>query len=78
MISLNQVLVATDFGDASDVALQRGRHGRAAIARLLIGSVAGHVVLTAHCPVLTVRHPGRDSVVPDAPHDAANHEPGGL
>jgi nucleotide-binding universal stress UspA family protein len=32
-----------------------GTHGRTGLARLLMGSVAQHVVGTAPCPVLTVR-----------------------
>ena len=32
-----------------------GTHGRGAVASLLMGSVARHVVRTASCPVLTVR-----------------------
>ena len=32
-----------------------GTHGRGAVASLLMGSVARHVVRTANCPVLTVR-----------------------
>jgi nucleotide-binding universal stress UspA family protein len=32
-----------------------GTHGRSGFSRLLLGSVAGHVVATAPCPVLTVR-----------------------
>ena len=43
-----------------------GTHGRGAVAHLLMGSVAEHVVRTAPCPVLTVRHPEREFVVPDA------------
>jgi nucleotide-binding universal stress UspA family protein len=42
-----------------------GTHGRSAIAQVLVGSVAERVVRTAPCPVLTVRHPERDFVVPD-------------
>jgi nucleotide-binding universal stress UspA family protein len=42
-----------------------GTHGRAAVAHLLMGSVAERVVRTASCPVLTVRHPEREFVVPD-------------
>ena len=42
-----------------------GTHGRRAVARLLLGSVAERVVRTAPCPVLTVRHPEREFVVPD-------------
>jgi nucleotide-binding universal stress UspA family protein len=44
-----------------------GTHGRGAVAHLLMGSVAERVVRTAHCPVLTVRHPERDFVLPDLP-----------
>jgi nucleotide-binding universal stress UspA family protein len=43
-----------------------GTHGRGAIAQLLVGSVAEKVVRTAPCPVLTVRHPEHEFVVPDA------------
>jgi hypothetical protein len=43
-----------------------GTHGRGAVAHLLMGSVAERVVRTAPCPVLTVRHPEHESVVPDA------------
>jgi nucleotide-binding universal stress UspA family protein len=43
-----------------------GTHGRSGMARVLIGSVAENVVRTAPCPVLTMRHPAHDFVVPDA------------
>lgn len=43
-----------------------GTHGRGAVAHLLVGSVAERVVRTAPCPVLTVRHPEHEFVVPDA------------
>jgi nucleotide-binding universal stress UspA family protein len=43
-----------------------GTHGRGAIAQLLMGSVAERVVRTAPCPVLTVRHPEHEFVLPDA------------
>jgi nucleotide-binding universal stress UspA family protein len=42
-----------------------GTHGRTAMARVLVGSVAEKVVRMAPCPVLTVRHPEHDFVVPD-------------
>ncbi|MGE5242717.1 MAG: universal stress protein [Betaproteobacteria bacterium] len=42
-----------------------GTHGRGAVAHLLMGSVAERVVRTSPCPVLTVRHPEHDFVVPD-------------
>ena len=44
-----------------------GTHGRGAVQHLLMGSVAERVVRTAPCPVLTVHHPEREFVIPDAP-----------
>lgn len=38
-----------------------GTHGRSGLATLFMGSVAQHVVRTAHCPVLTVRDTGTDA-----------------
>jgi nucleotide-binding universal stress UspA family protein len=43
-----------------------GTHGRGAVAHALIGSVAERILRTAPCPVLTVRHPEHEFVVPDA------------
>ena len=43
-----------------------GTHGRGAFAHMLMGSVAERVVRTAPCPVLTVRHPEHEFVLPDA------------
>jgi nucleotide-binding universal stress UspA family protein len=43
-----------------------GTHGRGPMAHLLVGSVAERVVRFAPCPVLTVRHPEREFVLPDA------------
>ena len=43
-----------------------GTHGRGAVAQLLMGSVAERVVRIAPCPVLTVRHPEHEFVLPDA------------
>jgi len=43
-----------------------GTHGHGAINHLLMGSVAERVVRTASCPVLTVHHPQREFVLPDA------------
>lgn len=42
-----------------------GTHGRSAVAQILVGSVAEKVVRTAPCPVLTVRHPEHEFVMPD-------------
>jgi nucleotide-binding universal stress UspA family protein len=49
-----------------------GTHGRGAVAHLLMGSVAERVVRIAACPVLTVRHPEREFVLPDDPVAIAN------
>jgi nucleotide-binding universal stress UspA family protein len=43
-----------------------GTHGRGPMAHLLMGSVAERVVRLAGCPVLVVRHPEHEFVVPDA------------
>jgi nucleotide-binding universal stress UspA family protein len=41
-----------------------GTHGRTGLAHALIGSVAERVVRKAPCPVLTVKHPEHDFVMP--------------
>ncbi len=43
-----------------------GTHGRRALPRLLMGSVAERIVRSAPCPVLTVRTDERDFIQPDA------------
>jgi nucleotide-binding universal stress UspA family protein len=43
-----------------------GTHGRGAVAHMFMGNVAERIVRTAPCPVLTVRHPEHDFVIPDA------------
>jgi nucleotide-binding universal stress UspA family protein len=42
-----------------------GTHGRGAVTHALIGSVAERIVRTAPCPVLIVRNPEQEFVVPD-------------
>ncbi len=42
----------------------QGTHGRGALAHVLMGNVAEKVVRKAPCPVLTVRHPQHDFVMP--------------
>jgi nucleotide-binding universal stress UspA family protein len=42
-----------------------GTHGRGFVAHLLMGSVAESVVRNAPCPVLTVRHPEHEFVIPE-------------
>jgi nucleotide-binding universal stress UspA family protein len=41
-----------------------GTHGRSGLAHVLLGSVAERVVRIAPCPVLTVRHPEHEFVMP--------------
>jgi nucleotide-binding universal stress UspA family protein len=41
-----------------------GTHGRGMVAHALMGSVAERIVRYAPCPVLTVRHPEREFVMP--------------
>lgn len=48
-----------------------GTHGRGPLAHFLMGSVAEKVVRIAPCPVLTVRHPEHEFVLPDAIGTAA-------
>jgi nucleotide-binding universal stress UspA family protein len=55
-----------------------GTHGRGTVAQILVGSVAERVVRTAPCPVLTVRHPEHDFVVPDPPASTTSIDAGGL
>ncbi len=56
-----------DYAKSADIDLiVMGTHGRGAVAHLLMGSVAERVVRTAPCPVLTVRHPEHEFVLPDA------------
>ena len=43
-----------------------GTTGRGPMSHLLMGNVAEKVVRTAPCPVLTVRHPEHEFVLPDA------------
>jgi nucleotide-binding universal stress UspA family protein len=42
-----------------------GTHGRGFVAHAVLGSVAEKVVRTAPCPVLTVRNPQHEFVIPD-------------
>jgi nucleotide-binding universal stress UspA family protein len=51
-----------------------GTHGRGAMAQMLVGSVAESVVRTAPCPVMTVRHPQHEFIVPDAADAAADQD----
>ena len=50
--------------DAETDLIVMGTHGRTGFGRLLIGSVAEHVVRHAPCPVLTIKHPEHEFVMP--------------
>ena len=70
-----------DYAQRSSIDLiVLGTHGRSGMSQLLVGSVAERVVRTAPCPVLTVRQPEREFVIPDHSerqddHDAAQKDP---
>ena len=51
-----------------------GTHSRSGLERLLVGSVAEHVIRTAPCPVLTVRHPEHEFILPDSTEKAGHHD----
>jgi len=63
----------TQYAEAVNIDLiVIGTNGRSGVAQLLVGSVAERVVRTARCPVLTVKHPEHEFVVPDeAPQTTA-------
>jgi nucleotide-binding universal stress UspA family protein len=50
-----------------------GATGRGAIDRMFMGSVADKVIRRAPCPVLTVRHPEHEFIVPDALQVVEHH-----
>jgi nucleotide-binding universal stress UspA family protein len=77
-LAVGRVVAATVWGDASDQILEYalahhidliicGTHGRRGWDHLVMGSVAETLVRKATCPVLTVRHPEHEFVLPDAP-----------
>jgi nucleotide-binding universal stress UspA family protein len=51
-----------------------GTAGRSAVSQILVGSVAERVVRTAPCPVLTVRQPEHEFVIPDASQKEGSHD----
>jgi nucleotide-binding universal stress UspA family protein len=53
------------YARAHDIDLiAMGTHGRSGVKHLLLGSVAENVVRCSPCPVLTVRHPEHEFVLP--------------
>lgn len=66
----------TDYARAKPIDLiVVGTHGRTGVSHLLAGSVAERVVRTAPCPVLTVRHPEHEFVLPDSAPTAQEVRP---
>jgi nucleotide-binding universal stress UspA family protein len=51
-----QVILQTAQNQKADMIVM-GTHGRTGLRRLLMGSVAEHVLRRATCPVLTIRQP---------------------
>lgn len=65
--STTAALAIVQYAKEQDVDLiVMGTHGRGGLAHLFMGSVAERVVRIAPCPVLTVRHPEHEFVLPDA------------
>ena len=55
----------TQYARAQNIDLiVMGTHGRTGLQHVLVGSVAENIVRTATCPVLTVRHPEHEFVLP--------------
>ena len=50
--------------DAETDLIVMGTHGRTGLGHLLIGSVAERVVRKSPCPVLTIKHPEHEFVMP--------------
>jgi len=72
-VSTSPAMAIVDYArEAHSDLIIMGTHGRGAMAQLLMGSVAERVVRTAPCPVLTVRHPEHEFVLPDALVAVAN------
>ena len=59
-------VIARHAADVNADVIVIGTHSRTGVAHFLMGSVAERVVRIAPCPVLTVRHPEHEFVLPDA------------
>ena len=67
LASFNTAEAIVEYAKAYNVdVIVMGTHGWGGFTHLLMGSVAERVVRTAPCPVLTVRHPEHEFIVPDA------------
>jgi nucleotide-binding universal stress UspA family protein len=82
-----KAVIATSDNPAGEIAkyakahaidlIVMGTHGRGAVAQLLVGSVAERVVRSAPCPVLTVKDPEHEFLVPEAAEMAVAQMAGG-
>ena len=73
VVAINKAATIIDYATQHDIDLiVMGTHGRGAISRLVMGSVAERVVCTAPCPVLTIHHPEHEFIRPDALVAVAN------
>jgi nucleotide-binding universal stress UspA family protein len=72
-------VAVVEYARANDIDLIIvGTHGRRALARLVMGSVAERVVRTAPCPVLTVHSLEYEFVLPDVLRAAAHEQSRGM
>ena len=66
-VSNSTATTITDYAREAGIdVIVVGATGRGAVDRMLMGSVADKVIRRAPCPVLAVRHPEREFVLPDA------------
>ncbi len=56
-------IINTAREDETDLIIM-GTHGRSGLAHVLMGSVAAKVVRKSPCPVLTVKHPEHEFILP--------------
>ena len=72
VVSTRAASAIVTFARENDIDLiVMGTHGRGAMLRMMLGSVAEHVVRTAPCPVMVVRDPRpRGTATPARPGDA--------
>jgi nucleotide-binding universal stress UspA family protein len=61
------IAIAQYAKDAAIELIVVGTHGHGRLSHLLTGSITERIVQLAPCPVLIVRHPEQEFVVPDAP-----------
>ncbi len=67
LTSTNPAIALADYAkEARANLIVVGTHGRGPVAHFFLGSVAERIVRLAPCPVLTVRHPEQEFVLPDA------------